>query len=52
MNSHDLKRMNDHDYLTKKKSLNLTIRQEKYIACILWGIAITWVVLLLILVFK
>lgn len=43
MNSHDLKRMNDHDYHKKKYPPNLTIRQERYIAIILWMILIVWI---------
>ena len=43
MNSHDLKRMNDHNYHKKKYPPNLTIRQERYIAIILWLITILWI---------
>tara|TARA_R110000772_G_scaffold103415_1_gene204402 strand:+ start:950 stop:1102 length:153 start_codon:yes stop_codon:yes gene_type:complete len=50
MNNHDLKRMNDHDYLSKKIRKNL--RREKFIACIIWAIAIICPVLLIILVLK
>jgi len=41
MNSHDLSRMNNHDYLYKNKNLNL-----------LWSILIIGAVLLLIHLFK
>ena len=41
MNNHDLQRMNKHNYHSKKKrDINLTIRQEKYIACTVWVIGV------------
>ena len=42
MNNYDLQRMNNHNYLSKRKKwrINLTIRQEKYIACTVWVIGV------------
>jgi len=43
MNNHDLQRMNNHNYFSKRKkwSINLTIRQEKYLALAIWIIGIS-----------
>ena len=43
MNNHDLQRMNNHNYFSKRKKwrINLTIRQEKYLASAVWIIGIS-----------
>ena len=43
MNNHDLQRMNNHNYFSKRKKwrINLTIRQEKYLASAVWVIGIS-----------
>ena len=43
MNNHDLQRMNNHNYFSKRKkwSINLTTRQEKYLALAIWIIGIS-----------
>jgi hypothetical protein len=43
MNNHDLQRMNNHNYFSKRKKwrINLTIRQEKYLASVVWIIGIS-----------
>jgi len=53
MNNHDLQRMNDHDYHSKKKwSINLTTRQEKYIASAVWITGILAIIATLIILIK
>tara|TARA_R110000744_G_scaffold4001_3_gene14815 strand:- start:467 stop:640 length:174 start_codon:yes stop_codon:yes gene_type:complete len=49
MNNHDLERMNNHNYLSKRKKwgINLTIRQEKYLASAIWIIGILSIVTLI-----
>ncbi len=53
MNSHDLQRMNDHDYLPKKKwSISRAMRREKYLACGLWIIGILTITTTLIILIR
>ena len=55
MNNHDLQRMNNHNYFSKRKKwrINLTIRQEKYLASAIWIIGISSIgVLISFLLYK
>ena len=54
MNNHDLQRMNNHNYHSKKKgwSIHLTSKQEKYLACGIWIIGILAIATTLIILIR